>query len=312
MGELFFGYFEIKNQYMTDEEKKISANRQKKIEIVSGLSEKFGKAKAVVFTNYQGLTHKQIEEFKKAIKPLQAEYVVAKNSLLTLALNENKIKLSEEQSLTGQTGTLFLYDDIISPLKALSKVIKELNLPNVKFGIMEEGFITDEQVLKLSTLPGKEVLLSQLVGGLKSPIFGLHRALYWNLQKFVMTLKAVADKKPVTAAASHAPTSEPAPVTPANELSSTASEAEQPAAIEPEAIPSETPVEKASEEPVDTVNTPEPETIQEETPAEKAAEEPEIDNPTIEAESSSAQSAKHGQTTDDNKSENPENKGGEN
>jgi large subunit ribosomal protein L10 len=186
---------------MSDENTKISANKQKKVAIVTELSEKFGKAKAVVFTNYQGITHKQLEGFKKAIKPLQAEYVVAKNSLLTRALEENKIKLSKEQTLDGQTGTLFLYDDVMSPLKALAKIIKELNLPSVKFGIMEKDFMTGEQVLKLSALPTKEVLLASLVAGLKSPIFGLHRALSWNLQKFVLALNAIAKAKPALAVA---------------------------------------------------------------------------------------------------------------
>ena len=227
---------------MKDETVKISANRQKKTDIISELSEKFGKAKAVVFTNYQGITHKQLEGFKKAIKPLNAEYVVAKNSLLTLALSENKIKLSEEQALDGQTGTLFLYDDVISPLKALAKTIKELNLPSVKFGIMENDFISGEQVLKLSTLPTKEVLLAQLVGGLKSPIFGLHRALSWNLQKLVFALNAVVGTKPALAVVASDAISEPvASVEPASE-STTASEPE------PETILAETPEEIKAEE----------------------------------------------------------------
>src|SRR3972149_8929786 len=107
-----------------NDEPKISKNRQKKIEIVASLSEKFGKSKAIVFTNYQGLTHKQIEGLKKAIKPLEAEYVVAKNSLLQRSAKETNLKFEGEHLLGGQTGTLFLYNDIISPLKALAKVIK--------------------------------------------------------------------------------------------------------------------------------------------------------------------------------------------
>ena len=239
---------------MKDEIKKISSNRQKKIDIVTELTEKFGKANAIVFTNYQGITHKQLEGFKRAVKPLKAEYVVAKNSLLTIALNENNIKLSEDRKLDGQTGTLFLYDDVISPLKALAKVIKELNLPSVKFGIMEKDFITGEQVLKLSTLPTKEVLLAQLVGGLKSPIFGLHRALIWNIQKLVMTLNAVAGVKPASNAA---PAAEPqTPATPAAEPQTPATPAAEPASdsaatsnVEPETILAETPEEKKAEEP---------------------------------------------------------------
>ena len=174
---------------------KISKNREKKMSIVTNLSEKFEKAKAVVFTNYQGLTHKQIEGLKKAIKPLEAEYVVAKNSLLQRSAKETNLKFEGEHLLEGQTGTLFLYNDTILPLKALAKVIKELNLPNVKFGIMEGNFIAGEQILKLSTLPTHEVLLSQLVFSLKSPISGLHRALSWNLNRLVLTLKSIETKK---------------------------------------------------------------------------------------------------------------------
>ena len=68
-------------------------------------------------------------------------------------------------------------------------------MPSVKFGILENQALTSEQVLKLATLPSRDVLLAQLVGGLKSPIFGLHRALNWNLQKLVLTLKAVEGTK---------------------------------------------------------------------------------------------------------------------
>jgi len=66
---------------------------------------------------------------------------------------------------------------------------------------MDNDFITTEQVLKLSSLPTREVLLAQLVAGLKSPIFNLHRSLNWNLQKLVLTLNAVAKAKPAVAKA---------------------------------------------------------------------------------------------------------------
>ncbi len=223
---------------MDTQDIKVSANRQKKVDIVTSLNDKFSKAKAVVFTNYEGLTHKQIEGLKKAIKPLEGEFVVAKNSLVTRSLDANKIKLSEDHSLKGPTGTLFIYNDIVSPLKALAKLIKELNLPSVKFGIMEGNFITNDQVMKLSSLPTREVLLSQLVGGLKSPIFGLHRALNWNLQKLVLTLNAVAKLKPAAASAP-APVSEPVKEETVVEAQVEATQVEQPEEIKTEEKPNE-------------------------------------------------------------------------
>ncbi len=173
-------------------DKVASPNRIKKEKIVAKLLEKVNRAKGMVFTSYQGLTHKQLEGLKKAVQVLDADFVATKNSLILKAM-EGKTKVEGE--FRNATATLFLYGDPVMPLKALAKMVKELNLPIINFGILDGQQMTKEQILKLSTLPSKEVLLTQLVVGLKSPISGLHRALNWNLQKFVMTLKAIESNK---------------------------------------------------------------------------------------------------------------------
>ncbi|MBI2430399.1 MAG: 50S ribosomal protein L10 [Candidatus Levybacteria bacterium] len=160
----------------------------KKVAIVAQLSQKASKAKAVVFTNYQGMTHPQLEQLKKALKNTQAEMVVAKNTLLKIALGQN-------QNLEGPTGTIFAYEDVVNPLKELAKTIKTLKLPLIKFGIIEGRVLAEADIVRLSTLPSREVLLAQFVGGIKAPLYGLHRALNWNIQKFVMTLQVIKDKK---------------------------------------------------------------------------------------------------------------------
>lgn len=174
---------------------KVNTNRQKKEAIVEEIVEKASRAKALVFTNYEGLTHKQLEGFKKAIKPLESDYVIAKNTLVLRSLEKANIKIENPASLDGPTGTMFLYGDIVEPLKKLAKIIKEFNLPTVKFGILDNQALTSEQVLKLATLPSRDTLIAQFVGGLKSPLSGLHRALNWNIQKLVLTLKAVEKSK---------------------------------------------------------------------------------------------------------------------
>jgi len=176
---------------------KISSNRQKKIETVDKLSEKLGRAKALIFANYQGLTHRQLEDLKKKIKPLNADLLVTKNTLLKRALEKSgDLKVVEdEKSLDQPTATLFIYEDLIEPLKQLAKVIKELNLPTIKFGILDKKIITGEEVLKLASLPAKDVLIAQLLGNMKSPITGLVFVLNSNIQKLAITLKAISEKK---------------------------------------------------------------------------------------------------------------------
>src|SRR5258707_15660967 len=103
-------------------EAKMSANRQKKGVVIAELSEKVSKANSLVFTNYKGLTHLQIEGFKKNLKKLDAEYAITKNRLLKRALNENNYSVDENQ-LDQPTATLFLYGEPVAPLKALAKMI---------------------------------------------------------------------------------------------------------------------------------------------------------------------------------------------
>lgn len=183
--------------YMKDDtKKKVTENRKKKEVIVAELTTKAKKAKALVFTNYEGMTHRQLEELKKGLHAADAELAISKNTLLKIALAESGFAdAAKDQAFEKPTATLYTYGDPVLALKELAKSIKALKLPSIKFGIFEGKVLTDQEVTKLATLPSREVLLGQLVGGLKSPIYGLHRALNWNLQKFVMTLKAIEKSK---------------------------------------------------------------------------------------------------------------------
>ena len=175
--------------------KKVSQNRVKKQELVAEISAKVAKSKAMVFTNYTGLTHKQLEEFKKEIKKADAEFAVAKNTLLKRALTDAHLETGDAKNFDLPTGAMFLYGDVVEPLKALAKMVKDFEKPQIKFGLLEGKLMTDKEVLKLSTLPSRDQLLAQLMGMMNAPLQGLHRALSWNLQKFVMTLAAIEKKK---------------------------------------------------------------------------------------------------------------------
>lgn len=176
---------------MKDEAKKISKNRVKKEGVVAELTDKASRAKAIIFTNYQGMTHVQLEQLKKGLKTLNAELVVAKNSLLAIAIKHENFK-----TLQGATATLFAYDDVVGPIKEIAKLVKAIKLPTVKFGILDGNVLAESDVMRLSTLPTRDVLIAKVIGGMKSPLYGLHRSLNWNMQKLVMTLKAIEKTKP--------------------------------------------------------------------------------------------------------------------
>ncbi len=159
----------------------------KNITIATDLKDKLAKAKAVVMTDYRGLTHKQLEELHKNLKKVNAEYVVVKNSLLRIASSATNYELKTTE-LTGPTAALFSYEDEITPLKELYKTIKSLNLPIVKFGFISGTRYDSDQVGQIAKLPTKEVLQGQVVSRLSGPIYGLVYTLNGNLQKLVYVL----------------------------------------------------------------------------------------------------------------------------
>lgn len=170
----------------------------KKIETVKELNEKISASKSVILTDYRGLTHKQLEEIKKALKKVRAEFVVTKNSLFVKALNETGLKSFAEKlkkELQGPTAVVFSFDDEIAALKEMMKFVKTLSLPQVKLGFLGQQELTKEDVSRLVKLPAKNILIGQLVGQLKAPVYALHRSLNWNLQKVVLVLNAIKTKK---------------------------------------------------------------------------------------------------------------------
>ncbi len=167
---------------------------QKKIETVKSLTDKLRRAKSVVLADYQGLTHKELEQLRKKLKQLQAEFLVTKNTLLKRVFDETK-KTVDQKSFTGTTATLFAYEDEVSPIKELLTFFKNVAKGKIKSGLLGVNPLTADEAEKLAQLPSRQTLTAQLIGQLHAPIYGLHYALSWNLKKLVWILNSVKDRK---------------------------------------------------------------------------------------------------------------------
>ena len=184
---------------------RISAGKQKKIDTVSVLKEKLDRAKALFLTDYRGLTHQQIEHLKKALKKVEAEFMVVKNTLLRIAIQQlnpstqlrvnNTTMQQLEKELKNPTAALFAFGDEITAVKTLANFIKNTQLPKIKLGLFSGKIAKESDFKKLATLPSREVLLATFAVRLKSPIFGLHYALNWNLLRLAVVFANIKNKK---------------------------------------------------------------------------------------------------------------------
>jgi len=168
--------------------------KQEKIFFVENLTEELRSAKSVVLINYAGLSVKAQQELKKRLKEVGAKMLVVKNTLLKRAGEAAKVdnQILTDSVLTGQTALVISEDDPIAPLGVLGKFAKEFEVPQFKVGLVEGSFQDTEALKKLSALPGKDALLSQLLGALMSPSYGLVGTLNANMQKLLFILKSKA------------------------------------------------------------------------------------------------------------------------
>jgi large subunit ribosomal protein L10 len=166
----------------------------KNIEQVKELSDSFSRAKAVYFTEYHGLNVGDLTKLRSEFFKADVEYKVAKNTLIKLAAEENKISGLEEL-LKGSTALAISYDEPVSPAKVIKNFTKENDLPTVK-GILFEGqFLPGEEFKKLANLPSKEESLSILVTMLNSPMQSLASTLNAPLQSLAGVLNNLKEKK---------------------------------------------------------------------------------------------------------------------
>jgi large subunit ribosomal protein L10 len=171
----------------------MKTKKQKEV-LLSDLTANLEKAKSIVFTDYQGLTVKEISALRKELKLSNHQYEVIKKTLIAMALK--KVGLDETSvEKIGAANGLVIGQDEIAPIKMVFNFIKDHPNMKVSGGFIEQKFYGAEQMLALSRLPGKQELLAQTVMTLKAPLFRLHHALNANLQKLVYILSTVSQKQ---------------------------------------------------------------------------------------------------------------------
>jgi len=166
-----------------------------KVELVSELRALVGQTKAAILTDYRGLSVAEMTELRKKLRDVDAEYRVVKNTLFKLAAGDAMPIAEMGEFLTGPTAIGFAKADPVAVAKILLDYARDHKAMSVKAGVMDGRILSAAQVESLSKVPPREVLLSQMIGSLQSPISGFVGTLSGIISNFVFTLQAIADKQ---------------------------------------------------------------------------------------------------------------------
>jgi large subunit ribosomal protein L10 len=171
----------------------MAVSRKEKEEVLSQLTEELREAKGIVFTEYRGLTVKQIDKIRKSLFKEKIKYQVVKVTLLKKALALLNID-SSNLKYNGPIAVAVSKEEETSPAKTLKGLSKEN--PQLVFdgGILEKQLIGADMVERLAQLPSKQQLLGQLVSVIAGPSRGLVTVLSGNVRQLLNVLGAMAKK----------------------------------------------------------------------------------------------------------------------
>jgi large subunit ribosomal protein L10 len=167
---------------------------------IDELTDQLKRSRLTVVTDYRGLTVRDLATLRRQLRPLQADYAIAKNTLLRIAARNSGID-GAEALLEGPTAVAFCYEDMVGPAKALSDFARTSRILSVRGGFMDGKAIAPEDVTRLATLPPVEQLRAEVVGALNGPAAMLVGVLNGVQQQLVGTLEARSEQMGGSAAA---------------------------------------------------------------------------------------------------------------
>ncbi len=168
--------------------------REEKKYMAKEISRRLKKSQSIFITGFKGLKATDMDSLREKLEQVTSNYLIVKNSLAKSALKD--AKLSElDQLIEGPSSfTLTDSDDPIKAAKILASFAKKHEGFNIKGGYVAGELLLEGEVKRLVSLPSREVLLAQVVGGIGAPISGLVFVLSGLLRGFVRALSQLQEK----------------------------------------------------------------------------------------------------------------------
>jgi large subunit ribosomal protein L10 len=169
--------------------------RTEKHSFVEDFRVRLQESPAIFLTDFSGLDVKSMTVLRRELKEKGAEYLVVKNRLVRLAMEELDLPNLSEW-LTGLTGVVVGHSGPVEAAKAVSDFAKTHNgRPVFKVAILENSLLDSDQIERLAKLPPRDQLLAILAGALEYPLSALAGALEAKVQETVGLIEALHEKR---------------------------------------------------------------------------------------------------------------------
>lgn len=165
--------------------KEISENR---------IKSKLKESSSVFIIKYSGLSSPDLSTLRHGLKHTDATLFMAKNSVARRAFKSAGL---EElcKKIEGPSGLIFIKDEPVDTSRLLCNFFKTHEQLKIEGGLLKDRILEKKDIEALAKLPTREVLRTQVVMVLNSPILRLAIVLNQTLKKFVYCLDQIRQKK---------------------------------------------------------------------------------------------------------------------
>ena len=153
----------------------MSLNRSEKQAVIDEVTGLAAKAQSLVIAEYRGITVADMTKLRSAARDRGVTLSVLKNTLARRAVTGSGFEVVADQ-MTGPLIYGFSVD-AVSAAKVVSDFAKTNDKLVIRAGALSGKVLDVNGVKQLANIPSKEVLLSQLLGLMQSPISRTARVL---------------------------------------------------------------------------------------------------------------------------------------
>lgn len=169
--------------------------KKDKIEKVEEIRTIFETSKSIMFTDHSGLKAENAFKIRNSLSEIDAILKIVKNTLALRAVAEVYKELDFTEIFSGPTSIVICEQDMISTAKLLKGFLKEFESFKIKGALLEGKIYNSEEVNKISSLPPRDVLISQFIGLLNNPATRLVSSLSGITRNLASVLDAVRAQK---------------------------------------------------------------------------------------------------------------------
>ncbi len=165
------------------------------IAAVGVLRDKLSRSQLALVSEYRGLSVADMSALRAILRPVDAEMIVAKNTLTKIAANEIGIT-SLDEFLGGPITLTLAYGDPVAAAKALNTYLRTIRTRatiQVRGGIIAGSRFEGTDLERVASTPSREQSIATVLGAINSPATRIASTLNGVARNIAYILAQVAD-----------------------------------------------------------------------------------------------------------------------